>query len=151
MKLSKIAFLAMAMVGATSAWADTDPVHGLWLTANGKAIIEFAPCGAKTCGRMVWVANPHDETGALKRDLKNEDAAKRDRTLCGLPLLGDLDQAKRGAWEGGWIYNPRDGSTYGAEIEAVSAEELKVRGYLGLSLLGSDQVWTRVPDKRGGC
>lgn len=146
-----IAALIALVVAPAFAQGAQDPVHGLWLTANGKAIVEFAPCGAKTCGRMVWVANPLDDTGALKRDVKNDDSAKRDRTICGLPLLGDLDQAKQGAWEGGWIYNPRDGSTYGADIETVSESQLKVRGYLGVSLFGKSQIWTRVTDNRGGC
>ncbi len=151
MKMTSLIPALMALFAPMMAQAGEDPAHGLWLTANGKAIIEFAPCGANTCGRMVWVANPRDETGALKRDVENDDGAKRDRPLCGLPLLGGLDQAKQGAWTDGWIYNPRDGSTYSAEIEAVSATKLKVRGYLGLPLLGSSQVWTRVADDRGGC
>jgi uncharacterized protein (DUF2147 family) len=151
MKTVKILGILGLLLAPLGAAASSDPVHGLWLTENGNAIVEFAPCGAETCGRMVWVANPRDSAGLLKRDFRNEDADKRERTLCGLPLLGGLDLAKRGAWSGGWIYNPRDGSTYGAEVEVVSQDELKVRGYLGVSLLGSSQTWTRVTDDRGGC
>lgn len=151
MKTKLTALVLGIFLSPLAAQASADPVHGLWLTENGKAIVEFAPCGTATCGRMVWIDNPRDAAGVLKRDEKNEDAAKRARTLCGLPLLGGLDLAKRGSWDGGWIYNPRDGSTYGAEIEAVSADRLKVRGYLGVSLFGSSQTWTRVADNRGGC
>ena len=151
MKILRPLVIALGVLVPWTASAAEDPVHGLWLTENGKAIVEFSPCGSKTCGRMVWVANPRDDNGDLKRDVNNQDGTKRDRTLCGLPLLGGLDLAKNGAWDGGWIYNPRDGSTYGAEIEAVSGTKLKVRGYLGLSLFGKSQVWTRVGDNRGGC
>ena len=44
-----------------------------------------------------------------------------------------------------------DGATYSAEIRAVSASELEVRGYLGVPVLGKSQIWTRVGDDRGGC
>ena len=144
------------IVALTAAWsgvaqADTDPAHGYWLTENGKAIIQFAPCGAKVCGRMVWVANPTDASGQPKLDVKNDAPEMRDRPLCGLQLLGDLSPDKAGAWEDGWIYSPKDGSTYSAKIETLSETELEVRGYLGISLLGGSQVWTRVDGDRGGC
>lgn len=128
-----------------------DPAHGLWLTQNGKAIVEFAPCGTKTCGRMVWVANPRTADGQPKLDVENADDAKRSRTICGLELVGGLDRAKQGSWEDGWIYSPRDGKTYSAEINALPGNKLEVRGYLGLEILGKSQIWTRVSDARGGC
>ncbi|MEM6620879.1 MAG: DUF2147 domain-containing protein [Pseudomonadota bacterium] len=136
---------------AVVAKTDQDPAFGYWLTENGKAIVEFAPCGSKTCGRMVWVANPRDDQGQPKLDVANLDEAKRGRPICGLDLVGGLDADGPGAWTDGWIYNPRDGSTYSANIQAISGDKLKVRGYLGLSLLGSSQTWTRVANDRGGC
>lgn len=139
----------MAIAGP--AWASSDKAHGLWLTANGNAIVEMAPCGSKTCGRMVWVANPRDAAGQLKLDANNTDPAKKVRPICGLQLIGGMKLAKTGQWRDGWIYNPRNGKTYGAEINAVSDGKLKVRGYLGLPLLGQSQTWTRVTSDRGGC
>ena len=146
--------LAIVLLLAPSVWAQAPlgvPLQGYWLTENGKAIIHFTSCGDKTCGRMVWTDNPRDETGALKLDVQNADAAKRDRPVCGLALMGALVPEGPDAWKDGWIYNPRDGSTYSVEVETVSATELKVRGFLGLSIFGSSQVWTRVDGDRGGC
>ncbi|MEM0988769.1 MAG: DUF2147 domain-containing protein [Pseudomonadota bacterium] len=140
-----------APMSAVASTDGGDPAFGYWLTENGKAIVEFAPCGSKTCGRMVWVANPNDDQGKPKLDVANLDEAKRGRPICGLDLVGGLDADGPGAWTDGWIYNPRDGSTYSANIQAISGDKLKVRGYLGLSLLGSSQTWTRVANDRGGC
>ncbi len=128
-----------------------DPAHGYWLTENRKAIVRLAPCGFDTCGQMVWVENAVDNTGQPKRDVKNTDAAKRQRPICGLELVGGLIKADEGTWQDGWLYNPRDGGTYSAEIRTVSQSELEVRGYLGISVLGKSQIWTRVGDDRGGC
>jgi uncharacterized protein (DUF2147 family) len=128
-----------------------DPAYGYWLTENRKAIVRIATCGPDICGRMVWVENAVDASGQPKRDRKNSDIAKRERPICGLELVGGLNKADEGTWQDGWLYNPRDGATYSAEIRAVSPSELEVRGYLGVSLLGKSQIWTRVGDDRGGC
>lgn len=136
---------------AAGAERPADPAHGYWLTENRKAIVRLAPCGRDTCGQMVWVENAVDDTGQPKRDVKNADTAKRQRTICGLELVGGLSKADEGAWQDGWLYNPRDGATYSARIRTVSQSELEVRGYLGAPVLGKSQIWTRVGDDRGGC
>ena len=141
----------LAVPLSAAAERPSDAAHGYWLTENHKAIVRIAPCGTDTCGRMVWVESPVDEAGQPKRDDNNADVAKRTRPICGLELVGGLMKTDNGAWGNGWVYNPQDGSTYSAEIRALSPSELEVRGYLGVSLLGKSQVWTRVGDDRGGC
>jgi uncharacterized protein (DUF2147 family) len=145
---ASVALLATPLAAGA---APSETAHGYWLTENRKAIVQIAPCGGDTCGRMVWVENPLDASGKPKRDDKNADAAKRARTICGLELVGGLVRTDDGKWSDGWLYNPRNGETYSAEIRPLSPFELEVRGFLGVSLLGKSQVWTRVGDDRGGC
>lgn len=154
MKALRFFALALAVTGfgTSGTVAEVgDKAHGYWLTQNGKAIVLMSPCGTQTCGQMVWTATPRDDAGNLKLDVKNSDNAKRDRPICGLQLVGGMKREGAGTWQDGWIYNPRNGETYSAEMRAVSADQLKVRGYLGISLLGKSQIWTRVTDDRGGC
>lgn len=154
----RAAALAIAVIlapalasGTSSVVAEREPVHGLWLTENGRAIVEFSACGETACGRTVWVADPRDESGVLKRDIKNPEPGKRVRPICGLQLVGGLRSDGTGTWDDGWIYNPRDGDTYSVKVTARSETELEVRGFVGVSLLGKSQTWTRVDDDRGGC
>jgi uncharacterized protein (DUF2147 family) len=46
-------------------------------------------------------------------------------------------------WEEGTIYDPKTGNTYSSLLELDGAETIKVRGYIGISLIGRTAVWTR--------
>ncbi len=150
--LSRIAAgLALAMTLASGAAAATDPAFGYWLVENRRAIIEVHPCGSMACGRIVWLADPFDANGDPKTDVNNPDPLMRHRTLCGLPLIQGLEVDDPGAWADGEIYNSRDGRNYSVRISRGGDDRLEVRGFLGISLLGKSQFWTRARGDRGGC
>jgi uncharacterized protein (DUF2147 family) len=48
------------------------------------------------------------------------------------------------AWRGGTILDPQSGSTYRCRVEALDAQTLSVRGFVGISLFGRSQQWRRV-------
>lgn len=129
---------AFAALNDTSASAD-DRLIGYWLTENKKAIVKTRVCGKKICGDMVWISNPVDAAGKAKLGANG-------KPLCGTQLIGDIALGNDG-----WILDPRSGDKYSAAISVMSDKAIKVRGYLGIKLLGSSQVWTRVADDRGGC
>lgn len=148
---------AVTLVAADGIQSEAQALDGHWLTQNQKAIVAFSACKAnasdapKVCGDMVWLAEPNNPDGTPKLDKNNDKADLRSRKLCGLRLIRDLTVSGENRWDDGSIYNPRTGERFSVEIEKLSAAEIKMRGFLGISLLGKSEVWTRVEDDRGGC
>lgn len=137
------AALGVALLSGGAA-ASTDRVIGYWETQNRGAIVEFGPCGTHVCGRMVWLREPRDATGAPKRDAEG-------RPLCGISLVTGLERARSGRWEDGKIYDPRSGKHYSAEVEVTEEGTLRVRGYALARAFGRSQIWQRAGGDRGGC
>jgi uncharacterized protein (DUF2147 family) len=121
------------------------PVAGVWLDDKGEGAIEIVPCADKLCGRIVWLKSPNDKAGRPLTDGYNPETAKRKRPICGLPVIGDLKRMPSGAWDAGWIYDPKEGKSYDVEVKLRSADKLQVTGYLGTKFFSETFVWTRAP------
>jgi uncharacterized protein (DUF2147 family) len=66
-------------------------------------------------------------------------------------FLYGFKPAEPDVWEGGTIYDPNNGNTYHATIRLQADGALRLRGYIGISLIGASEVWTRYTQKVPTC
>ena len=139
---SILAFVTMVVLPAYSQ-NKADNIIGVWLT-NGKepAKIQVYKSGEKFYGKIIWLKNPI-ENGKQKVDANNPDEAKRSNPIIGLVVLTGFKFDGDEEWKGGDIYDPESGKTYSSYMYLKDTKTLKVRGYIGISLFGRTETWTR--------
>ncbi len=153
MRITSIAIvlLGLFMAPFTTVQAQdvkADDVVGVWLTQYKDSKVEIYKDGGKYFGKIVWLETPIDSiTGKPKVDDKNEDPNLRNRPIMGMKLLENFVFDGDDEWEDGTIYDPKKGKTYSCYMEFPdkdNKDRLKIRGYIGVSLLGRTVYWTRV-------
>ena len=137
--MRKAALSAIILLGTFGVAHAADPT-GEWLVEDKVATVKIADCG----GHLWGVIASEKKPGGI--DSKNPDKSKRNRPTLGMPILLDMtpDPDENDKWSG-HIYNAKNGKTYEASIEPVSATELKVEGCV-LGFLCGGQTWTRVAE-----
>lgn len=135
-----------ALLGAAAgvASADEPPAVGFWVTQDHGAVVSIEPCSSGLCGHLVGLRTDR-RPNEVPLDDHNPDSAKRSNPLCGLMLMGSMKPAEGtpGKWEDGWVYDPQSGNTYSGTIRLDGPDTLKLRGYVGISLFGRTETWTR--------
>jgi len=121
-----------------------DDIVGVWLT-QGKdpAKIQVYKSGDRYYGKIVWLKFP-EKNGKPKVDSNNPDASKQNQQIIGLVILTGFKFDGDHEWEGGKIYDPESGKTYSCNISIKDKNTIKIRGYIGISLFGRTEIWTRV-------
>ena len=125
-------------------YAQSRGVIGKWNTIDevtGKAmsVVEIFEYNNKIYGKVIDILNPKNRNNTCK-DCPGDD---HNKPILGLIIIKGL--SKDGTeYNDGKILDPKTGKLYKCYIELESTNKLKVRGYLGISLIGRTQYWERV-------
>jgi uncharacterized protein (DUF2147 family) len=149
--LTSLSLAIILMLASTAAAQKPDVIVGKWLVEEKDTQIEIYPCEGRFCGKIIWLKEPNypaDDAkgmaGKIKVDRENPEASKRERPILGMNLVWGFTHSGENLWEGGFIYNPREGKTYKCKLTLENPDTLKVRGFIGISLIGKTTIWTRV-------
>ncbi len=144
---SHLPFASMlAMLALPDGAAAASPV-GYWKPIDddsGKptSIVQITENGGKLSGRIVQlIVQPGDEPDPVCSECEGNLKGKK---VVGMQILSGMEQDDD-EWSGGRIMDPNNGKSYKCYIEVEDGgKKLKVRGYLGIALLGRTQYWQRV-------
>ena len=134
----------LAGVAATGQTHKSDDILGTWLNQEATGKITLYKENGKYFGKLVWLREPNDKvTGQPRTDVENPDDKLKKSPLIGMVNMKNFSFDGKEEWSGGTIYDPKNGKTYKCYIQFDSPSKLKIRGYIGVSLLGRNTYWTR--------
>lgn len=116
--------------------AVADKIIGLYYTPQKDGKIEiYKRTDNKYYGKFTW-------GNRLRKDANNPDKALRNRDLLGLEFLTGFAYSNN-YYTDGKIYDPDSGKTYSCKMW-LEGNNLKVRGFIGVSLFGRTELFERI-------
>jgi uncharacterized protein (DUF2147 family) len=129
-----------ADMSPTGLWQAVDPdtkqPSGWFLISNHDGVYD---------GTLVKMFLQPGEDPNIVCDKCRDD--RRNQPWLGLQIIRGMKPDGDNKYVDGTILDPRDGNVYDAMMTLTpDGQTLIIRGYLGISLLGRNEYWTRLPD-----
>ncbi len=138
--------LALSMLISHAFAQDAQKIAGIWWNDEKTSKIEVKEENGKFIGTVIYINPEKYVNGEPEKDNMNPDVNLRSRSRLGLQILSGLKfDASDKEWQGGRIYDPKNGKTYDcfAWFEK-DANTLNIKGYIaGMKWLGRATTWTR--------
>ncbi|GIJ93233.1 hypothetical protein CAPN001_06290 [Capnocytophaga stomatis] len=119
-------------------------VLGKWKTIDDetgkeKSVVEIYEKNGLIYGKLVELLEEKNKNAVCSAC----SGKNKNKPYLGLVIITDLKK-DGDEWSGGKILDPKTGKEYKCYMALEDSNKLKVRGYLGISLIGRTQYWQRV-------
>ncbi len=138
-------FLTIFSFSAQISFAQADSPAGLWQSIDDKtgqprSLIRIEENNGTLTGTVEKGLLPTDTGDAVCDKCKDD---RKDQPIIGMSIIRGL--TKNGdKYDGGTILDPDNGKVYKCKLKLDdTGNQLEVRGYIGISLIGRSQTWTR--------
>ncbi len=147
-RLSAMAFALIVLASVAASAQQLSPTLqsavGHWQVINdsGKpwGHVEIYLAEGKLFGKVTQLRpgrHPGDVCEKCSGELKNQP-------IQGLVIIRNF-KPDGDVWAGGTVVDPENGKEYKGKIWTIGQDKLSLRGFVGISLLGRTQTWTRLP------
>lgn len=146
-----IAIMLFWMLSISFFPAQAQSVVGKWKTIDDetkkeKSIVEIYIQEGKLYGKIIQLFREPGEDPDPVCEECDKDDPRYMKKVAGMVIMEGLEKSNDKEWEDGNILDPKNGKVYGCNVELLSDDKLKLRGYIGFSLLGRTQYWYRVKE-----
>lgn len=131
---------------SSSIWAQD--ISGIWQniddkTGSSKALIEIRKeSNGSFTGKIIEITPRPGYTP--KKTCVNCPAPYTNKPILGMDILTGLKYAEGLNYSNGRIIDPLNGKIYGTKAKlSANGKRLLIRGYIGVSALGRNQIWIR--------
>jgi len=138
--------LVLCMLISHAFAQDAQKIAGMWWNDEKTSKIEVKEENGKFIGTVIYINPEKYVNGEPEKDNMNPDVKLRSRSRLGLQILSGLKfDASDKEWQGGRIYDPKNGKTYDCFAWFdQDANTLNLKGYIaGMKWLGRATTWTR--------
>lgn len=136
--------LTMGLLFLVIGNVQSQTVIGKWKTIDdetgeAKSIVEVYEQSGKIYGKIIKI---------LRKEHVNDvcslcPGANKNKPILGMVIINGLKK-DGDEYKGGTILDPTTGKTYKCNITLDGVDKLKLRGFIGISLLGRTQYWSRI-------
>ncbi|MEA1785414.1 DUF2147 domain-containing protein [Arenibacter sp. GZD96] len=140
MKVNIILIAFLSSVSLTQA----QTIFGKWNTIDdetGKieSVVEIYENNGKAHAKIIDILNKEDRDRLCDKCT----GVHKNAPILGMVLVSDLEQ-DGDEWSGGKILDPKSGKYYKCYLKLEDNNKLKLRGYIGISIIGRTEYWYRV-------
>ena len=136
-------------IAAGLAFAQSASPAGLWKTVDDdthkeKSLVRIVDNGGVFSGKVEKIIDPDAPKDATCKDCTDE---RKDQPIVGMTIIRNVKASgdDKAVFSGGDILDPKNGKTYKVKLTLTDGgQKLEVRGFIGMSLFGRSQTWTRV-------
>ena len=123
-------------------YANAQFIVGEWETFDDKtgdklSVVEIYKVKGKYFGKITKLFKDPSDSVCEKCEDENKN-----KPIIGLVILNNLEEDDD-EYNNGTILDPDNGETYKCYIELIEENKLKLRGYIGFSIIGRTQYWHR--------
>ncbi len=137
--------LSVQLISGQAYAGNAESPVGLWKTFDDKTgqasgLVRIYEQDNKLYGRIEKTLTPGDET-LMCTSCRDE---RRDQRIVGMVIMRSV-AFENGRSHGGDFLDPDNGNIYRCDLKIEDqGAKLRVRGYIGISLVGRSQIWERV-------